>query len=56
MKLERSWLIFLFISFNEELTYRILVSSAKRCTDENIIALLMSLIYIRNSRDPNIEP
>ena len=55
-KLERSWLIFLFISFKEELTYKILVSSAKWCTDENIIALLRSLIYIRNSRGPNIEP
>ena len=55
-KLERAWLIFLFTFFKEELTYKILVSSAKWCTDENIIALLRSLIYIRNSRGPNIEP
>ena len=55
-KLERSWLIFLFISFKEELTYKVLVSSAKWCTDENIIPLLRSLIYIRNSRGPNFEP
>ena len=55
IKLERSWL-FLFISFKEELTYKILVSSAKWCTDENSIGLLRSLKYIRNSRGPNIEP
>ena len=55
-KLERSWLIFLFISFKEELTYKILVSSAKWFTDENSIGLLRSLKYIRNSRGPNIEP
>ena len=55
-KWERSWLIFSFISFEKELTYRTLVSSAKWCTDENIITLLSSLIYIRNSRDHNIEP
>ena len=55
-KLERAWLSFLFTFFKEELTYKILVSSAKWCTDENIIALLRSLIYIRNSRGPNIEP
>ena len=35
--------------------YKILVSSAKCCNDENFIALLRSLIYIRNSRGPNIE-
>ena len=51
-KLKR--LIFLFISFKEGLAYKILVSSAKWCTDENI-ALLRMLIYIRNSRGPNIE-
>ena len=56
IKLERSWLIFLFIAFKEELTCKILVSSAKWCTDEKIIALLRSLIYIRNRRSPNIEP
>ena len=55
-KLERSWLIFLFMSFKEELTYKILVSSAKWCTNENIITLLRLLIDIRNSRGPNIEP
>ena len=54
-KLEKSWLIFIFISFKKELTYRILVSSAKWSIDENIIALLRSLIYIRNNRRPNIE-
>ena len=54
-KLERSWLILLFISFKEELMHKILVSSTKWCTDENI-ALLRSLIYIRNNRGPNIEP
>ena len=47
-KLERSWLIFLFISFKDELTCKILVLSAKWYTDENIIALLRSLIYITN--------
>ena len=55
-KLERSWVIFSFISVKEELTYEILVSSAEWCTDENIIAFLRLLIYIRNSRGPNIEP
>ena len=49
-KLKRSWLIFLFIYFKEELTYRILVSSRKWCTDKNIIILLRLLIYIRNSK------
>ena len=43
-KLERSWIIFLFISF-KELAYKILISSAKWGIDENIIALLW-LLYI----------
>ena len=41
--------------FRKELMYKILVSSAKWCTYENIIALLRLLIYIRNIRGPNVE-
>ena len=51
VELERSWLIFVFITFKEELMCKILGSSAKWCTDEKIIALLRSLIYILETEE-----
>ena len=56
VKCFKSWLMCLFIFFKELSTSSKLVSSAKWCTLLNFKALFRSLMYIKKSSGPRIEP